>query len=105
MFGEPLVVEESLDQLLALVGAGRFEEVAGLGDAGDGAGQFEVGAAEEDLVAGDVARRQALRAPGRLQPGVDPGGQFRRAFLGIRRTEADREDDQGQHGTPSACFG
>ena len=50
MLGEPLVVLKGSDQLLALAGAGGVEELAGLGDARDGAGEFKVGPAKEYLV-------------------------------------------------------
>src|SRR5262249_53001162 len=101
VLGVAFVFEEAVDQPIALAGARRAEEVAGLGDARDGAGQLEVSAAEENAVVGRRAGRQGLWAPGRLQPAVDPGGQLRRAFAGTRGGQPQTEEEQGQHGTPS----
>src|SRR5262249_6971118 len=86
----------------ALVGARRIEKVAGFRDAWDGAGQLEVGAAKENIVAGRWARRQALGAPSGLQPDIDPVGQPFRTLARLRRDQPHTEEYHGQHRTPSA---
>jgi hypothetical protein len=94
VLGEPLVLNETVDQPFAFACTGRVEEIACLGDAWYSARQFEIGAAKEDIIAGRRARLPALGAANRIQPGIDPSGQLQRVFARIGRDQAHTEDNQ-----------